>query len=116
MTTNPKEYAHAYYLAHKEQYKGYVEKYKEKKKKEKYEAYLASLTPAQRYYAMNKEKVKAQQKAYRERKKKKEYNKTYYMANRDRIRALNRENYFKTRREQRLSKTFIGRIWLKIFW
>lgn len=71
-------------------------------------------TKSQIYYAENREKVKAYQKAYREKKKKKDYQKAYYEANKERITAQQRAYHSKKAKEKRMSKTFLGRLTLKV--
>lgn len=121
MTSNSKEYAHAYYLAHKEQFKVYARKsYLKKRGITEPKTPKVELTRSQIYYAANKERIKEQQKAYRKRVKEKTYkqayNKAYYMANKDKINAMQRKTYAKKRRAERLSRTALWRFWLKIFW
>ncbi len=71
-------------------------------------------TKSQIYYAENREKVKAYQRTYREKKKKREKQRAYYEANKERIAAQQREYHSKKAKEKRMSKTFLGRITLKV--
>ena len=71
-------------------------------------------TKSQIYYAENREKVKAYQRTYREKKKKREKQRAYYEANKERIAAQQREYHSKKAKEKRMSKTFLGRLTLKV--
>ncbi len=66
------------------------------------------------YYQKNKERIRAQQKESRERKKRINYQREYYSANRERILEQQRKYWKKKREEAKLSKTFWGRMKLKI--
>ena len=145
MTTNSKEYQRRYYEKNKEKIKAsqraYYEKQKEIKKlnvsfwlhqpnprlfdmkedyktgvKEKFQSIpKKELTYSQRYYAENREKIRAQQKESRERRKKRDKQREYYAANREHLCELQRKNYAKRQRKKKLSKTFLGRVYLRIF-
>lgn len=135
MTTNSKEYQRAWYAAHREERKAYFKEYNKRKRLEKsnprlfdmredYKAEVKEkfqsipkkeLTYSQRYYAENREKIRAQQKESRERRKRNEKQKKYYAANREHICELQRKSYAKKQRQKRLSKTFLGRVYLRIF-
>lgn len=139
MTTNSKEYARKYYQEHKEKFREAARVYQERKKLEKnlkvsnprlfdmredYKAEIREkfqeirqkeLTYSQRYYAENKERIKAQQKEARRKKKINEKQRAYYAANKEHIRELQKKNRLAKKRKERLSKSFLGRIYLKIF-
>lgn len=139
MTTNSKEYSRKYYAEHREMFRESSKRYQEKKKLEKMlkqsnprlfdmrEDYKTptkkdfqavpeqELTYSQRYYAENKERIREQQRLSRKRKKAAEKQRAYYAANREHLCELQRKNYAKKQREKRLSKTFVGRLYLKIF-
>ena len=114
MPTNRKEYAQAYYLAHKEQFREYSRRAQEKAKAKDLAEQQARLTYSQRYYAANKELIKERQRKYREKKKKQEYNKTYYQANREKIREYWRAYSARKYKEDKLAKTFMWRVLLKL--
>lgn len=135
MTTNRKEYAKAYYKAHKEQIQSYQREYHKRKMAEKkanpwlldtrvdyktptreaFQAIPKSISSYNKeYYEKNKERIRAQQKEARERKKRLNYQREYYSANRERILEQQRKYWKKKREEAKLSKTFWGRIKLKI--
>lgn len=135
MTTNSKEYAKAYYQAHKEQLKAYQRAYQKKKRgskianpwlldtrvdyktptREDFKAVACQpeLTYSQKYYAENKERIRAKQKETRERNKRLQKQRAYYAENRDRILAQQRAYQRKKTEEKRMSKTFLGRLKLK---
>lgn len=132
MTTNSKEYARAYYQAHKEQIKAYQRNYLKKKKtwrvisaptlfdSERYkETIKASFddipkqTYSQQYYAANRERIRAQQKESRAKKKRLQKQRDYYAANRERITAQQRAYHQKKAKEKRMAKTWYGRIALR---
>lgn len=132
MATNSKEYARAYYQAHKEQIKAYQRSYHKKKKAqgiiststlfdtERYkETIKASFddipkqTYSQQYYAANKERIRAQQKESRERKKRLQKQRDYYAANKERIATQQRAYYQKKVKEKRMAKTWYGRMALR---
>lgn len=139
MATNTREYSRKYYAKHREMFRESSKRYQEKKKMEKMlrqsnprlfdmrEDYKTStredfqaipqreLTYSQRYYAANKERIKAKQKETRRKKKINEYQRAYYAANKEHILEMNKRNRETKKREKRLSKTFMGRLYLKIF-
>lgn len=73
------------------------------------------LTYSQRYYAENKERIKEQQRISRKKKKAAEKQRAYYAANREHLCELSRKSYAKRQREKKLSKTWYGRLYLKVF-
>lgn len=136
MTTNTKEYQRAYYVAHREERKAYYREYNKRKKLEKQtnpklfdmrEDYKTSireefkevpqgeLTYSQKYYAANKERIRAQQKIAREKKRAVEKRRAYYIEHREHLCEMQRKNYAKKKKRERLSKTFMGRLYLKVF-
>ena len=139
MTTNSKEYARKYYAEHKEMFRESSKRYQEKKKLEKklkvtnpglfdmredyvtptkqdFQAIPArELTYSQRYYAANKEIIRAKQQAKRKKDKINAKQRAYYAANREHICELQRKSRAAKKRQEKLSKTFLGRIYLKIF-
>ena len=140
MTINRKEYARAYYQAHKEQMRAYQREYHRARYKEKREAELKSnpwlldtrvdyKTPTREdfqaipksissynkeYYEKNKERIRAQQKQKRIDNKRKEKARAYYAEHREHICALQNKSRAEKKRKEHLSKTFWGRIKLKI--
>lgn len=128
-----------YYAEHKEKFREASRAYQERKKLEKSlrvsnprlfdmrEDYTTptkqdfekipqrELTYSQRYYAENRERIRAQQKEARRRKKINEKQRAYYAANREHICELQRKSRLAKKRKERLSKSFLGRICLKIF-
>lgn len=140
MVTNSKEYARKYYAEHKEMFRESSKRYQEKKKLEKRlrvtnprlfdmkEDYATptkqdfeqipqrELTYSQRYYAENRERIRAQQKESRRRKKVNAKQREYYAANREHICEMQRKNRQTKKRREKLSKTFLWRLYLKIFW
>ena len=139
MTTNSKEYSRKYYAEHREMFRESSKRYQEKKRLEKMlrqsnprlfdmrEDYktptkeefqtipVKELTYSQRYYAENKERIREQQRLSRKRKKAAEKQRAYYAANREHLCELQRKSYARRQRVKRLSKTFMGRLYLKIF-
>lgn len=139
MTTNSKEYARRYYAEHKEMFKESSKRYQEKKRLEKKfkitnpglfdmrEDYRTptredfqqvpqrELTYSQRYYAENRERIREQQRLSRKKKKTAEKQRAYYAEHREHLCELQRKNYAKRQRQKKLSKTFLGRLYLKIF-
>lgn len=140
MTTNSKEYARKYYAEHKEVFREASKRYQEKKKLEKklkvtnprlfdpredYSTHVREdfkaipkkeLTYAQKYYAENREKIREQQRLSRKRKKINAKQREYYAKNREHLCELQRKSYAKKQRIKKLSKSFFGRLYLKIFW
>lgn len=135
MTTNRAGYMRAYYESHKEkiqaQQRAYYERRKTEKKanpwlldtrvdyktptREDFQAIPKSISSYNKeYYEKNKERIRAQQKEARERKKRLNYQREYYSTNRERILEQQRSYSKKKREEAKLSKTFWGRIKLKI--
>lgn len=139
MTTNSKEYSRKYYAEHREMFRESSKRYQEKKRLEKMlkqsnpklfdmrEDYITptkeefqavpvkELTYSQRYYAENKERIREQQRLSRKKKKAAEKQRAYYAANREHLCELQRKSYARRQRVKRLSKTFMGRLYLKIF-
>lgn len=138
MATNSKEYQRAYYAAHREQIKAYYREYNKKKRLEKAKAnpnprlfdmredystptkedfkavaYQPELTYSQKYYAANRDRIRAKQKETRERNKRLAKQREYYSANRERILEQQRAYQRKKYKEKRMSKTFLGRLTLK---
>ena len=73
------------------------------------------LTYSQKYYAENKERIREQQRLSRAKKKRNEKQRAYYAANKEHLCELSRKSYAKRQREKKLSKTFLGRLYLKVF-
>lgn len=139
MTTNSKEYSRKYYAEHKEMFKESSKRYQEKKRLEKKlkitnpglfdmrEDYRTptredfqqvpqrELTYSQRYYAENREKIREQQRLSRKKKKTAEKQRAYYAEHREHLCELQRKSYARRQRQKKLSKTFLGRLYLKIF-
>ena len=139
MTTNSKEYSRKYYAEHREMFRESSKRYQEKKRLEKMlkqsnpklfdmrEDYITptkeefqavpvkELTYSQRYYAENKERIREQQRSSRKKKKAAEKQRAYYAANREHLCELQRKSYARRQRVKKLSKTFMGRLYLKIF-
>ena len=137
MATNSKEYARKYYAEHKEMFREASRKYQEKKKlekrlrvtnprlfdmredyttptKEEFQAVpVKELTYSQKYYAANRDRIRAKQKETRERNKRLAKQREYYSANRERILEQQRVYQHKKAKEKRMSKTFLGRLTLK---
>lgn len=134
MTSNSKEYAKAYYSAHKEHIAAYQRAYYKKRKekianpwlldtrvdyrtptKEDFKAIpTKELTYNQRYYAENRERIRAQQKQKRIDDKRKAKQRAYYAENREHICELQNKSRAKKKRKEKLSKSFWGRLVLKI--
>lgn len=139
MTTNSKEYSRRYYAEHKEMFKESSKRYQEKKRLEKKlkitnpglfdmrEDYRTptredfqqvpqrELTYSQRYYAENRERIREKQQAKRKKDKANARQRAYYAANREHLCELQRKSYARRQRQKKLSKTFLGRLYLKIF-
>jgi len=139
MVTNSKEYSRKYYAEHREMFRESSRRYQEKKKLEKKirksnpqlfdmrEDYTTptrqdfqaiptrELTYSQRYYAENRERIREKQRETRRRKKINERQRAYYAANKEHICELQRKSYAKRQREKKLSRNFLGRLYLKIF-
>lgn len=73
------------------------------------------LTYSQKYYAKNRERIRAQQQAKRKRDKINAKQRAYYATNKEHIRELQRKSRAERKRKENLSKTFLGRIYLKVF-
>lgn len=140
MTTNSKEYMRKYYAEHKEKFREASKAYRERKKLEKrlkvsnprlfdpredYSAQVKEkfqsipkreLTYAQKYYAENRERIREQQRLSRKRKKTNAKQREYYAKNREHICELQRKGRQAKKRKEKLSKTFLWRLYLKIFW
>lgn len=71
------------------------------------------LTYSQKYYAANRDRIRAQQKQKRIDDKRKAKQRAYYAENRERILEQQRKHFAKKQREKKLSKTFFGRLVLK---
>ena len=139
MTTNSREYARKYYQEHKEKFREASKAYWERKKLEKQlkvsnprlfdmredyktptrekfqEVPKKELTYSQRYYAENRERIREQQRLSRKRKKINAKQREYYAKNREHICEMQKKNRMKKQRAERLSKSFFGRMYLKIF-
>lgn len=136
MTTNTKEYQRAWYAAHKEERRAYFKEYNKRKKERQANPWLLDtrvdyktptredfqavpkekeLTYSQKYYAENKERIREQQRISRAKKKRNEKQRAYYAANKEHLCELSRKSYAKRQREKKLSKTFLGRLYLKVF-
>ena len=139
MATNSKEYMRKYYAEHREKFREASRAYQERKKlekklkvsnprlfdmredyktevKEKFTAIpKKELTYSQKYYAKNREVIREKQRERRRRKKINAKQRAYYAEHRNHLRELQRKKYAKRKREKKLSKTFFGRLYLKIF-
>lgn len=137
MPTNRAGYMRAYYESHKEQIQAQQRAYYKKRKAERQanpwlldtrvdyktptrEDFQAvpkekELTYSQKYYAENKERIREQQRISRKKKKAAEKQRAYYAANREHLCELSRKSYAKRQREKKLSKTWYGRLYLKVF-
>ena len=136
MTTNRAGYMRAYYESHKERIQSQQRDYYKRKKEKMANPWLLDtrvdyktptredfqavpkekgLTYSQKYYAENKERIKEQQRISRKKKKAAEKQRAYYAANREHLCELSRKSYAKRQREKKLSKTFLGRLYLKVF-
>lgn len=78
-------------------------------------AYQPELTYSQRYYAANRDTIRAKQKESRRRKKINAKQRAYYAEHREHICELQNKSRAKRKREKKLSKSFFGRLYLKIF-
>ena len=127
----------AYYESHKEQIQAQQRAYYKRRKAEKQaspwlldtrvdyktptrEDFQAvpkekELTYSQKYYAENRERIREKQKETRAKKKRNEKQRAYYAANKEHLCELSRKSYAKRQREKKLSKTFLGRLYLKVF-
>ena len=124
----------AYYESHKERIQAQQRDYYKRRKAEKQakldtrvdyktptrEDFQAvpkekELTYSQKYYAENKERIREQQRLSRAKKKRNEKQRAYYAANKEHLCELSRKSYAKRQREKKLSKTFLGRLYLKVF-
>lgn len=137
MTTNKAGYMRTYYKSHKERIQAQQrDYYKRRKAKRQANPWLLDtrvdyktptredfkavskkkeLTYSQKYYAKNREKIREQQRISRAKKKKNERQRAYYAANKEHLCELSRKSYAKRQREKKLSKTFLGRLYLKVF-
>lgn len=136
MTTNRPGYMRAYYESHKEQIRANQKAYYKRKQAEKtsnprlfdlredyktptredFQAIPAKeLTYSQKYYAENREKIREKQQKKRADDKRKAKQRAYYAEHRERILEQQRSYWAKKSRKKRLSKSFWGRIYLKIF-
>lgn len=136
MTTNRAGYMRAYYESHKERIQAQQKDYYKRKKERMANPWLLDtrvdyktparedfqavpkekeLTYSQKYYAENKERIKEQQRISRKKKKAAEKQRAYYAANREHLCELSRKSYAKRQREKKLSKTWYGRLYLKVF-
>lgn len=136
MTTNSKEYQKRYYEEHKERVRASQRAYYKKRKTDKQanpwlldtrvdyktptrEDFQKVETPkmskAMEYYYANRERILEQQRENRARKKRNEKQRAYYAANREHICELQKKNRASKKRQEKLSKTFMGRLYLKIF-
>ena len=137
MTTNRAGYMRAYYESHKERIQAQQRDYYKRRKAEKQanpwlldtrvdyktptrEDFQAvpkekELTYSQKYYAENKERIREQQRISRAKKKRNEKQRAYYAANKEHLCELSRKSYAKRQREKKLSKTWYGRLYLKVF-
>lgn len=73
------------------------------------------LTYSQRYYAENRERIREKQQAKRKKDKANARQRAYYAANREHLCELQRKSYARRQRQKKLSKTFLGRLYLKVF-
>lgn len=137
MPTNRAGYMRAYYESHKEQIQAQQRAYYKKRKAERQanpwlldtrvdyktptrEDFQAvskekELTYSQKYYAENRERIREKQKETRAKKKRNEKQRAYYAANKEHLCELSRKSYAKRQREKKLSKTWYGRLYLKVF-
>lgn len=124
MSTNRQGYLKAYYQAHKEQYKVYAKRAADKRKALKKieevkvepicEQVWRSPDYSRQYYLANRETILAKQKAYREAKRKRDIQRAYYEEHRDQYRMYAQRAYQRKKRKEKLSKSFFGRLWLKV--
>lgn len=137
MSTNSKEYQKRYYEEHKEKIRASQRAYY-KRQREKAEAYsnpklfdmredyrtptkeefkqveAPKMSKAMEYYYANREHILELQRASRKKAKRNARQREYYAKNKEHIQELSRKSYAKRYREKKLSKTFWGRIRLKI--
>lgn len=135
MSSNSKEYARAYYAAHKEQIAAYQRAYQKKKRKaqakadpwlldsridyktptrEDFQAIPQAKSYNKEYYEANKERIREQQRASRLKKKRLQKQRDYYAANREHLCELQRKSYAKRQQKKRMERTWYGRTALKI--
>ena len=135
MTTNKAGYMRAYYEYHKEKIQSYQRDYYKRRKAEKkanpwlldtrvdyktptredFQAIPKSISSYNKeYYEKNKERIRAQQKQKRIDDKRKVKQRAYYAEHREHICALQNKSRAEKKRKEQLSKTFWGRIKLKI--
>ena len=137
MPTNRAGYMRAYYESHKERIQAQQRDYYKKRKaerqanpwlldirvdyktptKEDFQAIPKEkeLTYSQKYYAENRERIRAQQQAKRKRDKINAKQRAYYATNKEHICELQRKSRAERKRKEKLSKTFLGRLYLKVF-
>ena len=73
------------------------------------------MSKSMEYYYANRERILEQQRENRAKKKRNEKQRAYYAANREHICELQKKNRASKKRQEKLSKTFMGRLYLKIF-
>lgn len=85
--------------------------------REKFQEVKATPTrsKAMEYYYANRERILEQQRASRKRAKLNAKQREYYAKNREKVLAMQKRSRDKRNREARLSKSFFGRLYLKIF-
>lgn len=132
MTTNSKEYQKAYYEANKERIKQqqreyYLKKranpklfdmredYKTPTREEFKEIPTPKLSKAMEYYYANRERILEQQRDRRRREKINAKQREYYAKNKKRLREQQNKRREDARKLEKFSKSFIGKICLKIF-
>lgn len=128
-----------YYAEHREAIRESAKRYNEKKKLEKrlkvtnprlfdmkedyktptredfQKVEAPKMSKSMEYYYANRERILEQQRENRARKKRNEKQRAYYAANREHICELQKKNRASKKRQEKLSKTFMGRLYLKIF-
>ena len=72
------------------------------------------MSKAMEYYYANRERILEQQRANRKRAKINAKQREYYAKNKEHIQELSRKSYAKRSREKKLSKSFLGRMLLKV--
>lgn len=74
------------------------------------------MSKAMEYYYANREHILELQRVNRRKKKVNAKQRGYYTKNKEHICALQKKSRAKKKRQEKLSKTFLWRLYLKIFW
>lgn len=135
MATNRTAYMRAYYESHKEKIQAQQREAYLRRKAKRANPWLLDtrvdyktptredfkaipkereLTYSQKYYAANRERIREQQQAKRKKDKINAKQREYYAANREKILEQQRENRHRRKRVEKMSKTFWGRVRLKL--